>query len=513
MGLLDSLFSGSQSGGGLLDFLRANALNQQMPSGLPSDQAQYGAVPNAIAQAPIMPQQNAQPSPLDSAQWPAGPNGTPSQANAQIPQQPPPIIQAQQPQFQQQPSGGLAAGLSGFISNLHTGPLGAIAGGLASAAGLQDPATKLKQQTQNLTLQALIQKGVDPTTAQAAIGNPELLKALVTQNFGPQTVTPLGEGHIYNPRTGKVEQAYEPADKNKIVKSGQDGVGREQYGIFNPSDGTVKPYAPAAAANTSEAMGDQNLTGKDYLATLPKQQAGTIQMMVEGKMPPPTSFAMSKPYWQRMIAAARQYDPSFDETTWAARNNMQKSAQGDGKIGQNNNKLNTGIGHLTQLSDAVEGLGNSSYSQTYNAVKNMIGTELGGTGQTNFASIVNRVAPEIVGIWRNAGGAEADIKRDIDSLKDSHTPEQLHGAIANIAGLMRSKIESNNYEYKATMGKEPAQPFIRPDAEAALKVLEGRAGRLINLPSSASSSQIQEGATATNPQTGQKITFRNGKWQ
>jgi hypothetical protein len=24
---------------------------------------------------------------------------------------------------------------------------------------------------------------------------------------------------------------------------------------------------------------------------------------------------------------------------------------------------------------------------------------------------------------------------------------------------------------------------------------------------------IQEGATATNPQTGAKITFRNGKWQ
>lgn len=28
-----------------------------------------------------------------------------------------------------------------------------------------------------------------------------------------------------------------------------------------------------------------------------------------------------------------------------------------------------------------------------------------------------------------------------------------------------------------------------------------------------SSAQVQEGATATNPQTGQKLTFRNGKWQ
>ena len=42
MGLLDSLGSFG-GGGGLLDFLRMNALNQQMPSGLQSDQTQYGA--------------------------------------------------------------------------------------------------------------------------------------------------------------------------------------------------------------------------------------------------------------------------------------------------------------------------------------------------------------------------------------------------------------------------------------------------------------------------------------
>jgi hypothetical protein len=51
-------------------------------------------------------------------------------------------------------------------------------------------------------LQALIQEGVEPTTAQAAIGNPELPKTLVTQNFGPQTVENLGSGYIRDPRTG-----------------------------------------------------------------------------------------------------------------------------------------------------------------------------------------------------------------------------------------------------------------------------------------------------------------------
>ena len=92
-GLLD--FQGS--GGGLLDFLRQNAMNQQFGGGLPSDQAQY-----APMQAPMRAMaQMGQPSPLDNAQWPQGPVGAPSQANAQMPQQAAPQAQPQQGGFLQ----------------------------------------------------------------------------------------------------------------------------------------------------------------------------------------------------------------------------------------------------------------------------------------------------------------------------------------------------------------------------------------------------------------------------
>ena len=188
-GLLD--FSGS--GGGLLDFLRNNALNQQLQTvGAPGDMAQYGQapiMPQAPMQAPMQqnaqpspldnaqwpfgpigaPQRNARPSPLDNAQWPAGPIGAPSQANAQmpVPQNPPPVIQA--PPTQSQPSGGLGAGLSGFANNLHNGPIGALVGGIGSALGMQDRSTQLKSQEANLTAQALAAKGVDPLAIHAAV--------------------------------------------------------------------------------------------------------------------------------------------------------------------------------------------------------------------------------------------------------------------------------------------------------------------------------------------------------
>lgn len=103
-GLLDALFpTDSGGGGGLLDFLKYNALNQQPgQTGAPGDQAQYGqpyglppyapqqqpmglmqpqqtAAPIMPQFAPATPQANAQPSPLDNARWPAGPVGAPSQ--------------------------------------------------------------------------------------------------------------------------------------------------------------------------------------------------------------------------------------------------------------------------------------------------------------------------------------------------------------------------------------------------------------------------------------------------
>jgi hypothetical protein len=89
MGLLDSLFADSGSGGGLLDFLRNNAMNQQFGGGLQSDQAQYGQPPmQAMGQMqPQMPQQ-ALPPMAPPMQAPAPQAGSfADRFNAILPQQ------------------------------------------------------------------------------------------------------------------------------------------------------------------------------------------------------------------------------------------------------------------------------------------------------------------------------------------------------------------------------------------------------------------------------------------
>jgi hypothetical protein len=216
MGLLDSLFSGSGDGG-ILGFLRNNALNQDTNTGgMASDRANYGPPMFAAPSPPIM-AAGAQPSLLGTAQWPSGPMSAPSSANAQMPpQQPPPIITAQpqmQPSAQPQQEGGLGAGFRGLMANAHTGPIGAILGGVAGLAGMGQGSPQQQQaKINNVTAQALLQKGVDPTVVNAAITNPEIMKTLVTQTFGPQTVQSLGDGYIAD-KTGKISRAYEPEDK------------------------------------------------------------------------------------------------------------------------------------------------------------------------------------------------------------------------------------------------------------------------------------------------------------
>lgn len=204
MGLLDSL--SSSNGGGLLDFLKSLQV-QGLALSPDMQPANFNAAQGYQSVA-------AQPGPM--------------QANAQmIPQHPPPVIQAQpiaqaapQPSLPSGPGFGerLGSSLQSF-ANSH-GLLPAIANGLSGliTGHRADPtgmALEQQAQTANYTARALIQKGVDPQMAIAAVqpGNTEMLKQLVDQNFGPAQFTSAGSGYILNNKKGTVEKAFEPDDK------------------------------------------------------------------------------------------------------------------------------------------------------------------------------------------------------------------------------------------------------------------------------------------------------------
>lgn len=158
MALFDSLF---RPGGGLLDFLsRQNNFGQDYGDGLlaPSQALAPMAYAQMAPQQPI-PQQASPPF----AQMAQPPQAAP---------QPAPQPQAPEPDR-------LGAGLQGFFGNLHTGPLGALIGGVGGAITGQAPPSKLTQQ-KNL-YSSLVQAGVPQPQALAAVqsGNNEILKSML----------------------------------------------------------------------------------------------------------------------------------------------------------------------------------------------------------------------------------------------------------------------------------------------------------------------------------------------
>lgn len=241
MGLLDLL--GSSGGGGLLDFLRNNAMNQQFPSGQAADQAQYGSQPSgAMAQMPYaQPQMAAQP---------------PSQPQMAPQVQAPP--QTQQNSMPLQDSGAglgdrLGAGFRGLMANAPSGPIGAIFGGVAGLAGMGQGSAE------NQTAKALLAKGVDPQTVQAAIRNPAILKQVVEQAYGPHNVTSLGEGYVYDPYKQATTRAYVPSEKTPT------SVQEFEYGQSHPGfrDSQLEKTRAGAAVLNNQNNIDMN-SGQTY---------------------------------------------------------------------------------------------------------------------------------------------------------------------------------------------------------------------------------------------------------
>ncbi len=212
--------------------------------------------------------------------------------------------------------------------------------------------------------------------------------------------------------------------------------------------------------------------GADYLKTLPPQQQPMVKALAEGRQPWPSSFALSKPYWQDLMQKVFQYDPTFD-TSQASSNARQKTRNDftSGASAKQINALNTVVGHLGTLAQAGEGLSNTS-QPWFNSVKNFLKAGTGSPSVVNFETAKEAVASELVRVWRQAGGAEADIKAWKEQISSSNSPAQLNAAFTQIGHLLESKLESMQEQYRQGMGTDDIH-VITPEARKALDKLEG----------------------------------------
>jgi len=155
----------------------------------------------------------------------------------------------------------------------------------------------------------------------------------------------------------------------------------------------------------------------------------------------------------------------------------------------------TGIAPLTSAVNSVRGLGTEQAAKM---------EALKGAAQ--------HYGQEITKFYAGSPGGVAERDRFIESVNGARSPKELAAILSTEGELMRSRLDALGGQIKGVLGDEGLKqyPVLRPDGQAALTKVEENVSRL---KGGQAAPTIQEGATATNPQTGQKITFRNGKWQ
>jgi hypothetical protein len=350
-----------------------------------------------------------------------------------------------------------------------------------------DPKSVQQQQTQQLAT-ALGGAGLSQQLAAqlATIHaiDKEAGKALIEKALGPPQAAPQ---YAWDPKTGKAVHLYEPEQKDnfQVVQTGEDGLGKKTFSRMNKADGTMTPIGAAPGADTGGGLGDTSLTGKDYLATIPPQQAGIVKAMVEGRQAPPSSFALGKPYWQNMIAAAQNVDPTFDQTSWPARVAGMKSFRSGADAGTVRS-ANQVLGHISDLTDLAGELHNSDYP-AWNYVKNTWNSQAGADASNNWVTQAHAVADELSSFMKGAGhSSDTEIQQWKESLSSNMSPQQQRGAIKTLMGIYDHALSALEDKRTGAIGSVAAEkmgPLVTTAGKSAMdKVRKWAAGSAPGAP-------------------------------
>lgn len=305
------------------------------------------------------------------------------------------------------------------------------------------------------------------------------------EQFDPAYVKQQGEATLTALQQLELHQKQldaQNAEKDKVATLGEtirhNKAGEGQAGATLAETKTHNRATEAAAnpfgqiGTPGAAPGQPQVTGDEFLSTLPPALAGQVKMLAEGKLAIPTGNALRAPYWQQLLQAAHQYDPSIDQASAPARFKT-RSAFSSGPEAKVINNLNTAIGHAGNLLDQIGGT-YSGPSPMLNAVGNFISTQTGSPGVPLFKDTAGKLAQELTAVYRGSGGAEKDVVRGLESLNENASDAQKHAILKNAVDLLDSKMDSLGDQYNRGMGttKDPLT-LLNPHAAATLQKLRG----------------------------------------
>ncbi len=296
----------------------------------------------------------------------------------------------------------------------------------------------------------------------------------------PQQVSPVDEARIRE-IDAKLNGTIPLSAKDRADLQ----IEREKLAVAkaaaNPFAGT-QTAAPTAGATGEPEKG---ITGDEFLKTLPPAIATQVKSYAEGRQAFPSGMALRTPYFQQMLQAVGQYDPTFDATNFNARNKARADLESpSGTGGKTINALNTALQHAGKLSDLIEALDNIDSDPTHllgvenaNAIKNWWNKRAGSTQVTNFNAVAPQLMKEIERAWRGAGGSTADIQELIRSISTNAGRQQQREALSQFVDLLTGKLDSTATQRDNVLGPLAAKqvPVLFDQNKPLIETIRNRA--------------------------------------
>jgi hypothetical protein len=222
------------------------------------------------------------------------------------------------------------------------------------------------------------------------------------------------------------------------------------------------------------------LTGSEFLAAIPANISQQIKALAEGKLAPPNGMAAKSPYWQALLQATGQYDPTFDTTDYAKRASTAKAFSA-GRQGDAVRSVNQTISHMGSLSDAIDNLNNTGGLGTItNGPVNLVQEKvLGDSRQGVFRQRVQAVSSELRKVFSGAGGGSLEeLKQWENSIPENASMKQQQDYLRSGVELLHGAISALNTQYQTGMGPSAdllSRGLITPKSQAILDRITGAA--------------------------------------
>lgn len=493
-----------------------------MPSGEPG-----ASVPLPVARPAAADASPAPPTDVSAAARPLG---------APINVMPPPAA-APAPATADSPSmfGRLGGGLMDGLSNNSNALLAFGAGfagaptigqGISRASAAMIPAhaadvkQRLAQQTQGVGYKALIEAGVPPNLAQAALGNPAIMQS-VTSNY-------LGDR------------------KGELKEIGVDRYGNKLWGIFDPFTKTIKPVAdaltPAASATTTREAGggapsapgsstatdisaaqrtglavggtngpvtaENDITGPDYLERLKETDpayARQVEQVLNGDAAMPTGRQAQTPFGRKLRQDVLTVEPGASDSDFSTRQKTQADYT-SGNSAKVTKSINTTLHHAETLERAIKDLDNfNTLPGVLNPVRSAIKGQYdpkyqraSGQYETSVANFAKELDFAVSGGRPTVSGTKHQMEGfDLNAPKEKQLAKLQEGV-----DLLKGRLESHTEGFNKGMRKrrDPID-FIDPVNRKFYQRLLGEGGATVEGEPPATA----PAATAAAPKPGRYV--------